>query len=66
MTLCSVDKLFIIKRSELPGELWKNCVEHVRKVEESYTESDKIIDLQIETFLIELSDEPPESDKQWL
>ena len=38
-------------------------MEHVKKVEESYIESDKMIDLQIEKVLIELSnDESPESD----
>ena len=42
MTLCSVEKLFIKKRSELPGEFWTNCAEHVKKVKESYTESDKL------------------------
>ena len=62
MTLCSVDKLFIKKRSELPGEFWKNCVGHVKTVEESYNESHKIIDLQIEEVLIELGNESPESD----
>ena len=31
MTLCSVEKLFIKKRSELPGEFWTNCVKHVEK-----------------------------------
>ena len=62
MTLCSVEKLFIKKRSELPGEYWKNCMEHVKTVEESYSESDKIIDLQIEEVLIELGNESSESD----
>ena len=57
MTLCSVEKLFIKKRSELPEEFWKNCVEHVKKVEESSIESDKIIDLQIEEVLIELDND---------
>ena len=69
MTLCWVDGLFIKNRSELPGEFWKNCVEHVKKLrgareekEESYIESDKIIDLQIESVRIELGNELPESD----
>ena len=46
----------------MPGEVWKSCVEHVKKVEESYIESDKIIDLHIEQVLIELGNESPESD----
>ena len=62
MTLCSVEKLFINKRSELPGEFWTNCVKHVKKVKESYIESAKIIDLQIEEVLFELGNESPESD----
>ena len=62
LTLCLVEKLFIKKRSELSGEFWKNCVEHVKKVEQSYTESDKIIDLQIEEVLMERGNESSESD----
>ena len=34
----------------------------MKTVEESYNESDKIIDLQIEEVLIELGNESPESD----
>ena len=40
----------------------ENCVEHVKTAEESYNESDKIIDLQIEEVFIELGNESPESD----
>ena len=64
MTLCSVEKLFIKKRSELPGEFWTNCVKHVKKVEESYIESDKIVDIQTEEVLIELGNESPKSDNE--
>ena len=34
----------------------------MKKVEESYIESDKTIDLQIEEVLIKLGNESPESD----
>ena len=62
MALFSVEKLLIIKRSELPGEFWKYCLVHVKKVDESYIELDKVIDLQTEEVLIELGNESPESD----
>ena len=35
-----------------------------KKVEESYIESDKIIDIQIEEVLIKLGNESPESDNE--
>ena len=54
MASCSVEKLFIKKRSDLPAEFWENCVEHVEKVEESHTESDKIINLRSVEGLSEL------------
>ena len=38
MKLNSVEKLFRKKRNDLPCEFWANCVEHVKKVEQSYRE----------------------------
>ena len=48
MKLDYVEKLFRKKRNDLPGELWANCVEHVKKLEQSCRESDKIQDVQVE------------------
>ena len=42
MKLDSVEKLFRKKRNDLPREFWENCIEHVKKVEQSYRESDEI------------------------
>ena len=47
MKLDSVEKLFRKKRNDLPREFWANCVEHVKKVEQSYREPDKIQDIQV-------------------
>ena len=54
MKLDSVEKLFRKKRKDLPREFWANCVEHVKKVEQSYRESDKIQDKQVEKLVIAL------------
>ena len=54
MKLDSVEKLFKKKRNNLPCEFWANCVEHVKKVEQSYRESDKIQDVQVEKLVIAL------------
>ena len=48
MKLESVEKLFRKKRNDLPREFWANCVEHVKKVEQSCRESDRIQDVQVE------------------
>ena len=54
MKLDSVEKLFGKKRNDLPREFWANCVEHVKKVEQSYRESDKIHDVQVVKLVIAL------------
>ena len=43
MKLDFVEKLFRKKRNDLSREFWENCVEHVKKVEQSYREPDKIL-----------------------
>ena len=35
MSLDSVEKLFKKKREELPEDIWRKCVEHVKKIEEN-------------------------------
>ena len=42
MSLDSVEKLFRKKREELPEDFWRNSVEHVKKIEENYWQSDRI------------------------
>ena len=61
MTLCSVENLFIKKRSELPSEI----LEKLRETREKSRRKlylDKIINLQIDEALIELGNKSPESD----
>ena len=47
-SLDSVEKLFRKKREELPEDFWRKCVEHVKKIEENYWESDRIQDNKVE------------------
>ena len=54
MSLDSVEKLFRKKREELPEDLWRKCVEHVKKIEENYWESDRIQDNKVEQLIIKL------------
>ena len=53
MSLDSVEKLFRKKRKELPEDFWRKCVEHVKKIEEDYWESDRIQDNKVEQLIIE-------------
>ena len=50
MSLDSVEKL----REELPEDFWRKCVEHVKKIEENYWESDRIQDSKVEQLIIKL------------
>ena len=54
MKLDSVEKLFTKKRNDLLCEFWANCVEHVKEVEHSYRESDKVQDVEVEKIVIAL------------
>ena len=54
MSLDSVEKLFRKKREELPEDFWRKCVEHVKKIEENYWESDRIQDNKAEQLIIKL------------
>ena len=55
MSLDSVEKLFRKKREELPEGFWRKCVEHVKKIEENYWESDRIQDNKVELLIIKLN-----------
>ena len=54
MSLDSVEKLFRKKREELPADFWRKCVEHFKKIEENYWESDRIQDNKVEQLIIKL------------
>ena len=54
MSLDSVEKLFRKKREELPEDFWRKCIEHVKKIEENYWESDRIQDNKVEQLVIRL------------
>ena len=52
MSLDSVEKLFREKIEKLPEDFWRQCVEHVKKIEENYWESDRIQDNKVEQLII--------------
>ena len=54
MSLDSVEKLFRKKREELREDFWRKCVEHVKKIEENYWESDRIQDSKVQQLIIKL------------
>ena len=47
----SVEKLFREKREELPEDFRRKCVEHVKKIDENYWESDSIQDNKVQKVL---------------
>ena len=55
MSFDSVEKLFRKKREGLPDDFWRKCVEHVKKIEENYWESDRIQDNKVEQLIIKLN-----------
>ena len=44
LTLNHVEELFRKRRAEISSTICKNCVEHVKHVEESYWKTDRIVD----------------------
>ena len=58
MSLDPVEKLFRKKREELPEDFWRKCVEHVKKIEENYWESNRIQDNKVEQLIIKLNQRP--------
>ena len=54
MSLDSVEKLFRKKREKLPEDFRRKCVEHVKKIEENYWESDRTQDNKVEQLIIKL------------
>lgn len=62
MTIESVENLFRKRREEITAEICRNCVKHVRRVEEEYWETDRIMDEKTDRLIISLGDSEDESD----
>ena len=50
--LSEVEDLFRKKREEIDPETCKKCIEHVKRIEEEFYKSDRIIDVAIEKLEI--------------
>ena len=46
--LSEVEDLFRKKREEIDQETYKKCIEHVKRIEEEFYKSDRIIDAAVE------------------
>ncbi len=44
-------------------ELWKKCVEHVRKLEDKYREKESIMAMHVDSFVIHVSDDDSDSEE---
>ena len=55
MPLDSVEKLFRKKGEELLEDFWRKWIEHVKKIQENYWESDRIQDNKVEQLIIKLT-----------
>ena len=62
LTIESVENLFRKKREEINSEVCKNCIKHVRRVEEKYWETDRIIDEKVNRFIISVGGSEDQSD----
>ena len=62
MTLKSVEELFRKRRAEITAEICRNCVEHVKHVENSYWETDRILDEKLDKLKVLLESREDESD----
>ena len=56
-TLKSVEELFRKRRAEIKAEISRNCFEHVKHVEKSYWETDRILDEKIHKWKFRLNQE---------
>ena len=54
LTLNHVEELFRKRRAEISSTICKNCVEHVKHVEESYWKTDRIVDAKLDKLEIAL------------
>ena len=61
-TLKSVEELFRKRRAEIKADICRNCLEHVKHVEKSYWETDRILDEKIHKLEVSLESREDESD----
>ena len=54
LTLNHVEELFRKGRAEISSTIFKNCVEHVKHVDESYWKTDRIVDAKLDKLEIAL------------
>ena len=54
LTLNHVEELFRKRRAEISSTICKNCVEHVKHVQESYWKTDRIVDAKLDKLEIAL------------
>ena len=59
--LSEVEDLFRKKREEIDQETCKKCIEHVKRIEEEFYKSDRIIDVAVEKLEINVN---PNSDSK--
>ena len=57
-----MENLFRKRREEINSEVCKNCIKHVRRVEEKYWETDRIIDEKVNRFIISVDGSEDQSD----
>ena len=62
MTIEGVEKLFRKRRGEINKEICRNCIQHVRSVEDRYCEIDSIIDQKMDKLMFSVGDSGDESD----
>lgn len=64
LTIESVENLFRKRREEISSNsnICKNCIQHVRHVEENYWKTDRIIDEKVNKFLISVGGSDDESN----
>ena len=59
--LSEVEDLFRKKREEIDQETCKKCIEHIKRIEEEFYISDRIIDVAVEKLEININ---PNSDSE--
>ena len=62
MTIEGVEKLFRKQRGEINKEIYWNCIQNVRSVEDRYLEMDRIMDQKMDKLMFSVGDSDDESD----
>ena len=57
-----VEKLFRKRRGEINKEIYRNCIQHARSVEDRYWEMNRIIDQKMDKLMFSVGDSDDESD----